>query len=240
MSKEEQEASDHQTALSPNKSGWPTYLALTLATGANAFLSLLLSAFTINKEVIQISIWTSIVCFVIEFTLVSKNKAVFAFLLSLAITPITIGLVVLYFNTESIRADVVRGSVQLGRSIVAKFVDPQPALDQAIQAGSIRKATVDDIKAFRDAYLEKKYVRNGLQVPENEAALSVTSVNVSRAYVVLKKFTYPSGLVNEYRVVFFVPVGVPNPSGDFGHSAVYDFATLTVGCSLARTGSISC
>lgn len=239
MSKE-QEASDHQTALSPHESRWPTYLALTLVTGASAFLSLLLSAFSISKEVIQISIWTSIVCFVFELTLVSKNKAVFAFLLSLAITPITIGLVVLYFNTESIRADVVRGSVQLGRSIVAKFVDPQPALDQAIQAGSIRKATADDIKAFRDAYLEKKYVRNGLQVPENEAALSVTSVNVSRAYVVLKKFTYPSGLVNEYRVVFFVPVGVPNPSGDFGHSAVYDFATLTVGCSLARTGRISC
>ena len=239
MSKE-QEASDHQNAFSSHESRGATYLGVTIVTGASAFLSLILSALSINMVVIQISIWTSIVCFVFVLTLVAKKRNGLAFLLSLAITPITIGLAVLYFNTESIRADVVRGSEQLGSSIVAKFVDPQPALDQAIQAGSIRKATVDDIKAFRDAYLEKKYVRNGLPVPENETALSVTTVNVSRAYVVLKKFTYPSGLVNEYRVVFFVPVGVPNPSGDFGHSAVYDFATQTVGCSFARTNSISC
>ncbi|TXT31226.1 MAG: Uncharacterized protein FD131_1135 [Rhodocyclaceae bacterium] len=239
MSKEH-EPSGHQTALSLNESRWATYLGVTIVTGASAFLSFLISAFSISKVVIQISIWTSIVCFVFVLTLVSKNRAGFAFLLSLAITPITIGLAVLYFNTESIRADVARESEQIGQSIVAKFVDPQPSLDRAIQAGSIRKATLEDIKAFRDAYLEKKYAKNSLPVPENETALSVTHVNVSRAYVVLKKFTYPSGLVNEYRVVFLVPIGVPNPSGELGHSAVYDFATLTVGCNLARTGSISC
>ncbi len=232
--------SDHQTALPPHESRWGTYFGVTIVTGASAFLSSLVSALSINMVVIQISIWTSIVCFVFALTLVSKNRTGFAFLLSLAITPITIGLAVLYFNTESIRADVVQGSKKIGRSIVAEFVDPQPSLDRAIQAGSLRKATVDDIKAFRDAYLENKYVKRSLPVPENETALSVTRVNISRAYVVLKKFTYPSGLVNEYRVVFFVPVGVPNPSGDFGHSAVYDFATLTVGCSLARTGSMNC
>lgn len=239
MSKEH-EPSDHQTTLLLHESRWPMYLALTIVTGASAFLSFLVSAFSISEVVIQISIGTSIVCFIFVLILLSKNKAGLAFLLSLAITPITIGLAVLYFNTGSIRADVVRGSEQAGQSIVAKFIDPQPSLDRAIQAGSIRKATVEDITAFRDAYLKNKYIRKGLPVPENETALSVTHVNISRAYVVLKKFTYPSGLVNEYKVVFFVPVGVPNPSGDFGHSAVYDFATLTVGCSLARTGSISC
>lgn len=239
MSKEH-ELSDHQIALSLHKSRWATYFGVTIVTGASAFLSFLVSAFSISKVVIQISIWTSIVCFVFVLTLVSKNRAGFALLLSLAITPITIGLAVLYFNTKSIRSDVVRGSEQIGQSIVAKFVDPQPSLDRAIQAGSIRKATAEDIKAFRVAYLEKKYVRNSLPIPENETALSVTSVDVSRAYVVLKKFTYPSGLVNEYSVVFFVPIDVPNPSGELGHSAVYDFATLTVGCSLARTGSIRC
>lgn len=239
MSKEHA-PSDHQTAFSPHESRWATYLALTIATGASAFLAFIISAFSINKVVIQISIWTSIVCFVFVMTLVSKNRAGFAFLLSLAITPITIGLAVLYFNTESIQADVAQRLEKLRHYIVAKFVDPQPSLDRAIQAGSIRKATVEDIEAFRDAYIEKRYFRNSQPVPEHENALSVTRVDVSRAYVVLKKFTYPSGLDNEYRVVFFVPIGVPNPSGEFGHSAVYDFATLTVGCSLARIGSISC
>jgi hypothetical protein len=237
---EEHEPFDYQPASLPHEPRWPTYLVLTVTTGASAFLSLLIAAFSINTVVVQISIWTSIVCFVFVLKLVSKNSVGFAFLLSLTITPITIGLAVLYFNTRSIQTEVVQKFGGLGHFIVAKFIDPQPSLDRAIQAGFIRKATVEDIGAFRDAYIEKKYFRNSFPIPESEDALSVTRVDVSRAYVVLKKFTYPSGLVNEYRAVFFVPTGVPEPSGKYGHSAIYHFDTLTVECTLARTGSISC
>lgn len=122
--------------------------------------------------------------------------------------------------------------------------DPQPALDKAIRDGIIRKATAEDVRKFRDAYIDKNYTRKNLLVPVTEDALSVAETDLSRAYVVLDKFTYPSGLVNEYRATFFVPIGVPEPSGDIGHSAFYDFGTLTVVCTAARaaarTGFVSC
>ena len=40
-------------------------------------------------------------------------------------------------------------------------------------------------------------------------------------YVVQKQFTYPSGLYGANSVTFMIPVGVPEPSGDPGHSLVY-------------------
>lgn len=230
----------YQSASLPHKLRWPMYLLMTATTVVSAFLSLLIATFSVNMVVIQISIWTSIVCFAFVLGLVSRNRNGYAFLLSLIITPITIGLSVLYFNTRTIPAEVVQKLMELRHSIVAKFVDPQPSLDRAIQAGSIRKATAQDIRAFRDAYIEKKYLKKGLLVPKNEDALSVTRVDASRAYVILKKFTYPSGLVNEYRVVFFIPMGVPEPNGKYGHSAIYHYDTLTVECTAARTGGMSC
>jgi hypothetical protein len=123
---------------------------------------------------------------------------------------------------------------------VKTVADSQIALDEAVRMGVIRKATVEDVNAFRNAYIEKKYTSKNLPVPAKENALSVTSVDISRAYVVLKKFTYPSGMINENRVVFFIPKRVSAPSGAIGHSAIYDFETLTVGCTAARTGGIDC
>ena len=123
---------------------------------------------------------------------------------------------------------------------VKKVADSQIALDEAVRMGVIRRATAEDVNAFRNAYIEKKYTSKNLPVPAKENALSVTSVNISRAYVVLKKFTYPSGMINENRVVFFLPKGVSEPSGAISHSAIYVFETLTVGCTAARTGGIDC
>ena len=77
-------------------------------------------------------------------------------------------------------------------------------------------------------------------MPAAEDALAVSRVDLSRAYVVLKKFKYPGGLLNEYKVIFFIPIGVPEPIGEIGHSASYDYKNLTVNCSLARTGGSSC
>ena len=126
------------------------------------------------------------------------------------------------------------------KSAVKSAASSQTALDEAVRMGVLRKATVADVNAFRDAYVEKKYTSKNLPVPAKEDALSVTKVDVSRAYVVLKQFAYPSGMVNENRVVFFIPKGVSAPSGAMGHSASYDFETLTVSCTAARTGGIGC
>ena len=219
---------------------WPIYLAVTLTTAASAAISLVFAGLSINITVVQISIWTSIVCFAFVLWLVSIKRVGFAFLLSIAVTPIAFGVVSLFFNTRSFQKDVTQISKDFGRDVVAKVFDPQPALDQAVQAGFIRKATSEDIEAFRNAYVKKKYVSKNLPIPENENALAVTGVDVGRAYVLLSRFTFPSGLVNDYRVVFFAPVGSPKPSGEYGHSAIYHFDTLTVECTGARTGGISC
>ena len=233
-------ASPQNTVSTNVNRRWPVFLVVTIASGASAFVSFLLAAFSINATVVYLSIFTSIVCFAFALRLVFQRRDGFAFLLSLAIAPIFFGLAVLYFETRSFQIEVVQKVAEISRLIVAKIKDPQPALERAIQEGSIRNATEDDVRAFRDAYIEKKYVSKNLPVPVTEDALSVTKVDISHAYVVLKKFTYPSGLVNEYRVVFFIPRGVPEPSGEIGDSAFYDFETLTIGCTVARTGGISC
>lgn len=118
--------------------------------------------------------------------------------------------------------------------------DPQVLLDQAVLNRIIRKATAEDVRKFRDAYIDKKYASKNLPVPTNEDALSVTGVDISRAYVVLKEFTYPPGMINEKKVVFFIPKGILEPKGEYGHSAIYDFETLTVWCSYGRNGSFRC
>ncbi len=216
------------------------YLVVTITAGASAFVSFFLAAFSANASVVSFSIVTSFVCFSSALMLVVRRRDWLAFLLSFAIAPIFWGLIILYFETRPLQIELVEKATEIKRFFVAKIRDPQPAFDRAIQEGFIRKATAEDVRAFRDAYIENKYVNKNLPVPVTEDALSVTKVDISRAYVVLKKFTYPSGLVNEYRVAFFIPAGVPAPSGEIGHSVVYDFRTLTVGCTAARTGGISC
>ena len=46
-------------------------------------------------------------------------------------------------------------------------------------------------------------------------------------YVVLKPFELPPGLYGAHSATFFVPNGVSRPTGNPGHSAIYDFNTLT-------------
>jgi hypothetical protein len=135
---------------------------------------------------------------------------------------------------------VVKSNDLVSARVAAEINNPQPTLDKALQGGILRKATAEDVRAFRDAYIDNKYISRKLSVPATEDALAVTKTDLSRAYVVLGKFTFPSGLLNEYRATFFVPTGVPEPSGAIGHSAVYDFATLRVRCTFARTGAFSC
>jgi len=144
------------------------------------------------------------------------------------------------FSVGSIAPSTAFSQAKTPNQPYKMVADSQIALDEAVRMGVIRKATVEDVNAFRDAYIEKKYTSRNLPVPVKENALSVTNVDISRAYVVLKKFTYPSGMINENRVVFFVPKGVSEPSGEYGHSAIYHFDTLTVSCTAARTGGMSC
>lgn len=47
------------------------------------------------------------------------------------------------------------------------------------------------------------------------------------AYVVLKPYRLPSGLYGAHSAKFYVPRGVSRPTGELGHSAIYDFNTRT-------------
>jgi hypothetical protein len=225
------------TALAPR---WPIYLGVSITSGASAAFSLLAAVLSINAVVIYVSIFTSVACFALALALVFHRRNGLAFVMSLATVPIFFGVTILYMTTTPFRMELVQQASAINRFVVDSIKNPQAALDQAIRDGAIRRATADDVKAFGDAYLEKKYTSQKLPVPETEDALAVSSVDIGRAYVVLAPFTYPSGLINEYRVVFFVPRGVPEPTGDMGHSALYDFASLTVMCKAARTGGIFC
>jgi hypothetical protein len=55
-----------------------------------------------------------------------------------------------------------------------------------------------------------------------------------RAYVVLKAYTLPAGLYGANSATFFVPRGVPRPTGERGHSTIYDFNTM--GCAGVMCG----
>lgn len=98
-------------------------------------------------------------------------------------------------------------------------------LKDAVRKGLLRKATVADAEAWSEAVLQNTPQRDlppvagrGVPRPPKPALFN--------AYVVLKPFTYPSGLYGGNSATFLIPKGVPKPEGNSGHSSVYDFNTL--------------
>lgn len=99
---------------------------------------------------------------------------------------------------------------------------PQSALAAAIQNGAIRRAMSADAHAWLDANMEK-YKRKNLSPPDDldETFILGSWIYKSNAYVVLKKFTYPAGLIENNAAIFLIPRDVPSPDGDYGHSKIY-------------------
>lgn len=93
----------------------------------------------------------------------------------------------------------------------------QAAIDSAIAKGLLRPATPADADAW------VILGRSGTRKP-----------GLYKAYVVLAPFSYPSGLVGDDAVTFFVLRNGPRPSGNPGQSVVYDFNSMT--CSGSRCG----
>lgn len=101
----------------------------------------------------------------------------------------------------------------------------QAGLDDAVQAGVLRKATRADGEAWLAAVREKA---TPADVPPIAGGARPRQQRLSmfNAYVVLKPFVYPAGLYGAHSATFLIPKGVPRPTGNLGHSAVYDFSTL--------------
>lgn len=116
-------------------------------------------------------------------------------------------------------------------------------LQAAIDKGLIRQANPSDNEAWLDALEKEKKKIPDFDVPP-VAGKTVRDylprISISPdAYVVLKDFVYPSGLYGGHSAIFIIPKGVKRPSGDPGHSSVYDMNDLSCGGARSYSGDES-
>ncbi|MCS4505869.1 hypothetical protein NYO91_17445 [Arhodomonas aquaeolei] len=141
---------------------------------------------------------------------------------------------------------VVGAAVSPGQRVITSpgttpesFRDPdaplagEAGLEAAVSRGVIRPATDADAVRWVAAVAANSPERDvppvaGKGVPRPPRP------RLHNAYVVMKDFTYPSGLYGANAATFFIERGVPEPAGDPGHSAVYDFNTLDCRGALCR------
>lgn len=98
-------------------------------------------------------------------------------------------------------------------------------LADAVSQGLLRKATAADAQAWLDAVAAHAPPRDVPPVA-GASAPRAPALNLYNGYVVLGPFTYPAGLYGANGAAFVIPRGVPKPTGNPGHSTVYDFNTL--------------
>ena len=97
-------------------------------------------------------------------------------------------------------------------------------LKAALRAGILRQATPADSQAWAERYAQYEFEKEGVPIPRKTP--SSPEKMRDNAYVVLKPFTYPSGLYGEDAATFFIPDGVPLPKGNPGNAAIFDFNAL--------------
>jgi hypothetical protein len=99
----------------------------------------------------------------------------------------------------------------------------EAGLAYAVSRGWLREAMQSDA----DAWLAARASGPQADVPPMAGGAPPGRMTVHNGYVVLKPFRLPAGLYGAHSATFFVPKGVPRPSGELGHSVLYDFNTLT-------------
>jgi uncharacterized protein len=108
-------------------------------------------------------------------------------------------------------------------------------LEDGVRTGALRRATQGDAQAWIDAVAANTPHRDvppiaGVGVPKPRPP------SLHNGYVVLKQFAYPEGLYGAYGATFFIAKGAPRPTGNPGHSAIYDFNTLNCQGALCSAG----
>ena len=94
----------------------------------------------------------------------------------------------------------------------------QAGIDAAMRKGILRAATSADLRAWNASQQRNA---GAPDIPRIEgASTSSASSAPYRGYTVLKEFAIPAGLYGAHAVTFFVPPGVPAPTGNPGHSDV--------------------
>lgn len=99
------------------------------------------------------------------------------------------------------------------------------ALEKAVSNKLLRRASVKDAEEWTES-LKRKYDK--LKIPPPDIA-----PDMRNAYVILKEFTCPDGLYGSHAATFYIPLGVFPPKGKCGHSKLYDFNTMMLGCNAA-------
>lgn len=107
-------------------------------------------------------------------------------------------------------------------------------LEQGVRDGFLREADASDGAAWIAARRARQHAPVDAP-PIAGGAPAPRMPSMFRAYVVLKAYTLPAGLYGANSATFFVPKGVPRPTGKLGHSTLYDFNTVScvgVGCGM--------
>lgn len=104
-------------------------------------------------------------------------------------------------------------------------VGGRAGLAYAVGQGWLREATQADAEAWQDARARHQ----PSAVPPVAGGRPRDRLFMRNAYVVQQAFELPPGLYGANSATFFIPEGVPRPSGNPGHSMLYDFNTL--GCT---------
>lgn len=115
-------------------------------------------------------------------------------------------------------------------------------IEAALQNGILRPTTTEDLTSWVESYIEYRESSSenyfaSAQERESYKAKSIAMLKAEQergnTYVVLDEFTYPSGLFGSSKF-FFVSKGVPQPSGEAGHSSVQDLTgkCLSLICKL--------
>jgi uncharacterized protein YecT (DUF1311 family) len=113
---------------------------------------------------------------------------------------------------------------------VESFRDPaapsagKAGLEDAVAAGVLRAASEADVDEWVAAQARTLPPRDQPAV-DGQVLPRVRRPSLHNAYVVQKPFRFPAGLYADPGI-FFIARGVPRPSGNPGHSDVYDFNTL--------------
>jgi hypothetical protein len=103
----------------------------------------------------------------------------------------------------------------------------EAGLRDAVTRGLLREARREDMDAW--ALVRASVVASADLPPiAGQTAPSRSGDGFfHNGYVVLKPMKIPAGLYGAHSATFFVPKGVPRPTGNLGHSKMYDFNTAT-------------
>ncbi|UPT78195.1 hypothetical protein MN086_03385 [Sulfurovum sp. XGS-02] len=137
------------------------------------------------------------------------------------------------------------------------------SLDQLLQKGMIRTATVQDFDRWeRQKQKELKVFMQELPsiIKWKKQADTLKAINIeppslkdvkeyissrlpieSSGYIILKKITIPTSFYQKDSATFFLEKGVPYPDGKLGHSKLYDFNTMSCqgfGCRNTKSDKI--